>query len=129
MQVIAATGIIIAVEYPTDPLEWARLYDNQLIGWTIDETGTAEPVPSIIGQLPTAAGDAPMVSPQWASFSELSVLVPDLWRGPTDDFFTFMATNSGGKRPLAAEFRLSIDLFNAFNAWAVRNPTLVANLP
>lgn len=126
MQVIAATGIIIAIEYPIEaPLSWARLYDNQLIGWRIDENGIEQEVPQIIGRLPDKIDAATMISPQWASFSDPSALVPDLWRGPADDFFTFLATNSGGRRPIAAEFRLSIPLYNAFIAWAGRNPSLV----
>lgn len=128
MQVVPAGpgSVLVSIEYPADGLAWARLYDNQLIGWCVDETGAAESLPSIVGQLPTAPPDTgAILSPQWVQFTDPTIFVPDLWRGSLHDFFTWLATNNGATRPLAARFGISSNLVNGFDAWAKTYPALV----
>jgi hypothetical protein len=127
MATIACTGIIISIEYPgEDARWWARLYDNRLQGLIVDETGAAEAKPVIIGQFPLAAtATAPILSPQWASFEDPTVVVPDLLRASLAEFLTWLATNNGAHRPLQARFGLSPNLMNGFAAWANHNPDLV----
>jgi hypothetical protein len=80
----------------------------------------------LLGSLPLAATDtAPILSPQWAGFDEPAVVVPDLWRGALDDFFTWLATNNGAARPLQMRFAVSPELHNGFAVWANMHPDLV----
>jgi hypothetical protein len=126
MAVIAATGIIISIEYPGDDAKrWARLYDNRVHGLTVDEAGTTSPKPVIIGGFPLAATDtAPILSPQWAGFDDPAIIVENLWRGNVSDFFTWLATNNGAHRPLQARFVIDAGLVNGFDTWAGLHPDL-----
>lgn len=120
-----STAVLISVEYPADGISWARLYDNPILGWTVDETGATPPKPIIIGTLPLVPADTgEVLSPQWANYVDPAVFVPDLWRGSLADFFTWLATNNGVRRPLQARFGVSHTLYNDFRAWAQDNPDL-----
>ena len=128
--VIASTapGLLISIEYAPNGLDWARLYDNPILGWVVDEAAPADPQPVVIGQLPTpAAATAPVISPQWAHFVFVgaepgAVFVPDLWRGATPDFFTWLATNNGAARPLAARFGCDFALQNPMGNLVLGQP-------
>jgi hypothetical protein len=76
MQAIPGSGVVVTVEYSPDSVSWARLYDNWVLGWLVDEnmpvpmkpapTVSPEPDPLIVGSFPAPAPDtAPIVSPQW----------------------------------------------------------------
>lgn len=141
--IIPGTGIIISVEYAPDGLAWARLYDSLLLGWYVDHEPpwtppTAPiaqtpvvapgepPVPAIIGHLialppPTL----PVLSPQWTQYVAPNVFVPDLWRGTTQQFFTWLATNNGARRPLGSFLLVDASLQMEFSKWAHENPALV----
>jgi len=125
--VIPATGLIVSIEYDLDDATlWARLYDNSLQGWVVDEAAAKLDKPLIIGSLTTAATTgAPIISPQWVSWLAPSIIVPDLWRGSFAEFLTWLATNNGAHRPLEGRFRLATDLYNGWTAWAQANPDLV----
>jgi hypothetical protein len=130
MQVMPSTlsgGVLISVEYDSTGLGWCRIYDNQVLGWIVDETGAGEPQPQIIGQLPPmlAPDTAPVISPQWAVFTSPAVMIPDLWRGSFSDFLDLLATNNGAWRPIGKRLGHSVTLFNEFDVWARRNPDLV----
>jgi hypothetical protein len=132
MQVVAAGpgSVIISIDYAANGTDWARLFDSSLIGWCVDETGAAESLPAIIGQLPPVAADTGAVmSPQWAQFTDPAVFVPDVWRGNFPDFLTWLATNNGATRPLDARFGVSHSLLNGWSAWAAANPSLVYKPP
>jgi hypothetical protein len=142
--VIPGTGVIISVEYAADGLAWARLYDNQVLGWYVDteppittpEGSTtplvgppiapgASPVPVILGHLlapPPAT--MPIVSPQWANYVEPNVFVPDIWRGTVEEFFAWLATNNGAQRPLGSRLLSDTSLQHAFAMWAHHNPDI-----
>ena len=139
--IIAGAGIIISVEYAPDGLAWARLYDSLLLGWYVDHeppwTPPPEPigqvpvvapgeppVPAIIGHLLAEAPPTPMLSPQWAQYVAPNVFVPDLWRGTSSQFFTWIATNNGMFRPLASALLVDNGLQQAFSLWASENPAL-----
>ena len=114
--------LVIAINYAADGT-WADMFDNSILAWTIDDAGaTAEP--AIVGTLPPAVDTTPVASPQWVLVHGNSVLVPDLWRGQIDDFFTWLATNNGATRQIRGNF-LEATPLNAFAAWAQDNPTLV----
>lgn len=142
--------ILLSVEYDPTGLVWCRLYDNEVLGWLVDETtasapvlwagsfdgpsptkpavtGQHQPLPIIIGSLAEKAPDTPpILSPQWCLFREpSSVFVPDLARVELDDFFTKLATNNGATRKLQRRFALSNTLHVRFGAWASVNPGLV----
>lgn len=122
-----AGGVLIAIDYDPTGLAWCALFDMPISGWTVDETGAAEPVPQLIGSLPPAAPDtSPTQTPQWAVYVHPAVLVPEeLWRGSAGEFFTWLATNGGVVRQLEPHFGASSKLHNAFEAWARDNPDLV----
>jgi|KBSMisStaDraftv2_1062788.scaffolds.fasta_scaffold98089_2 hypothetical protein len=118
-------SVMVSIEYDGTGKAWARLYDNPILGWTIDETGASEPVPSVMGSLPLIPADtAPILSPQWVIFIDPAIFVPDLWRGSFPDFLTWLATNNGATRPLSARFAVSPSLLNGFNEWAQAHPEL-----
>jgi hypothetical protein len=140
MQVILSTlgGVLLSVEYDSTGLAWCRLYDNQIVGWEVDDTGAGEPQPQIIGQLPTLAPDtAPVLSPQWGAivgpggvFAGYPVNPPVLlpggpgaWRGPFEDFLDWLATNNGAQRRLESRLSISAAAINSFNRWAGLHPT------
>jgi hypothetical protein len=126
MTVISGTGLVVSIEYPADGLAWARLYDNAVHGWLIDDVTGLIKQPSIIGSLPTAAPDtSPILSPQWVEYIAPTIFVPDLWRGSFAEWLTWLATNNGAKRPLEGRFRIATDLYNGWQAWAQANPSLV----
>jgi hypothetical protein len=143
--------IILSIEYAANGLDWARLYDNHALGWLVDETTTAvppaadaetaaatdprkppsttgshAPFPIILGSLPVPAPITdPIQSPQWAKFADPIVLIPDGARFKVDEFFWWLATNGGARRPLAANFALSEGLHTAFIMWTEIHPDLV----
>ena len=97
-QTVAATGVLISIEYDATGLEWARIYDNPILAWIIDDAlEPNSPLPMVIGQLPLRAPDTtPVISPRWATLENArAVLVPDLWRDNLSDFLTWLATNAG----------------------------------
>lgn len=143
--VIPGTGVIISVEYAADGLAWARLYDNQVLGWYVDTeppiTAPEGSTTPLLGGPPTAPGVPPtpvilghllalppataaVVSPQWANYVEPNVFVPDIWRGTIHEFFTWLATNNGAHRPLGSRLLSEVSLQHAFSNWAAGNPEL-----
>jgi hypothetical protein len=139
MMVIPAVSpvIIISIEYPGDDARrWARLYDNQALGWIVDENMpvpqkpaapiSPQPYPLIIGSFPLPATDTnPIISPQWCKYDGPALFVPDVLRSTFSEFLTWLATNNGAHRPLQARFVVHSDLMNGFNDWAAANPDLV----
>jgi hypothetical protein len=134
--VIPGEGMVVSIEYPANGLDWARLYDNLVLGWYVDETTPVPlappapppvaPHPCIIGHFPTHAPDtSPIISPQWAKYVEPTIFVPDLWRGSFPEFLTWLATNNGAFRPLESRIRIHTALYNGFEEWARHNPDLV----
>ena len=140
--------VIVSVEYDPTGLSWCRLYDNEVLGWLVDETTVTlpatwdggftplappqvtaqhQPLPIIIGSLAEKAPvTSPIISPQWCLFREPAVVfVPDLTRLTLHDFFTALATNNGANRKLQRRFALSDALHTRFGAWASVNPGLV----
>jgi len=121
LQVIAgnlAAGVLIAIEYDASGLQWARLYDNRVNGWRVDDAGLIEPAPVIIGALPTPAPDtAPVSSPQWGALAA--------WRGSFADFLDWLATNNGASRRLESRLGISAAAANTFLDWSRRNPDRV----
>jgi hypothetical protein len=135
-----ATIIIVSIEYPADGLKWVRLYDNHALGWIVDETMpvpmkpappvSPQPYPLIVGSFPTPAPDtSPIISPQWCKCVGPNILVPDLWRGTILEFFAWLATNNGARRPIGANFVLHSTLLNNYAAWAQSNPDLAFSGP
>lgn len=142
--------IIVSVEYDPTGLVWCKLYDNEVLGWLVDETtaltpmwegvtapspyapppsvtGQHQPLPIIIGSLAEKAPTTlPILSPQWCLFREPSaVFVPDLTRLTLHEFFTALATNNGANRKLQRRFALSDALHIGFGSWAASNPGMV----
>ena len=127
MAIPRQTGdLIISIEYdPSSAHAWCDMWDNEVLGWIIDPSGVAQPLPSVVGSLPPVrTGADPVKCPQWVHFRGIAVIVPNLWRGHVADFFTWLATGSGAQRQLRGAFLDHVPL-NSFLAWAARNPTLV----
>jgi hypothetical protein len=153
---IPAVGeiIILNVEYASDGLSWARVWDNHCLGWLVDTaavdqppeasigdmitdplaggsgpppqvTGAHRPFPLILGSLAAAAPEtAPVISPQWAKFADPIIFVPDIARLTLGDFLTWLATNNGARRPIGSMLGLSRPLFNGYADWAAQHPDL-----
>jgi hypothetical protein len=106
------------------------LFDNPTLGWLVDETSGEPPTPVITGTLPPPApSDAgAFLSPQWAHLTDSGIFVPDAWRGPVYDFFTWIATNNGAKRRVRGNFS-DTRLIYALTSWAQQNPALFNPTP
>ena len=127
-QIIPDTSdaLLFSVEYDATGLALATIYDNPLLGWAVDDTTPANPMPVIVGILPTPApATGPILSPQWAKYYEGFIFVPNLWRGAITDFFTWLATNNGATRKLSGRL-VTRDGLNAWQAWSQQFPQLVA---
>jgi hypothetical protein len=125
---VPASGYsIISLEYDATGLAWADMWDNEVLSWVIDQSGSVGATPIIIGSLPPPAPDTdPVVSPQWIAVGEGNgrVIIPDLWRGDLNSLFTYLATNNGATRKLRGNFvRPQID--NQWRIWVSQNPDLV----
>src|SRR5215203_3066159 len=87
----AQNQLLIILKYDATGMEWVDLFDNVLVGWVVDDSGSQssgpapqsfEPAPRAIGSLPPLAPDtAPVISPQWAVMMPEVVFVPNLYRG------------------------------------------------
>lgn len=124
----AAVGtVIISMEYdPPTGANWVRMWDNPVIGWSVDP-GVTEPEPIIIGSLPSKPPHStdPVFSPQWAAYlAEADVIVPDVWRGNLTAFFDFLATNNGAQRQLEGNF-VRDEINGVWVQWRSNNPALV----
>jgi hypothetical protein len=120
------------------------VYDSLLLGWYVDHEPPwspppapagdprvptvapgEPPVPAIIGHLlALAPSTPPILSPQWAQYIVPNVFVPDLWRGTTQEFFTWLATNNGANRLIGSCLLVDNSLQQAYSQWAHDNPTL-----
>jgi hypothetical protein len=138
--------VILSIEYAPNGLDWARVYDNECVGWLVDEsvpateasretreidprapsvTGFHAPYPLIVGSLAKPApATAPIISPQWAKYTDPAVIVPDVARMRLHDFLTWLATNNGARRPVSSWFAVSSGLYNGYVTWARANPEL-----
>lgn len=105
---------------------WVHMWDNHCVAWIVPDTDfTQPPTPVIIGGMVPAPPDtAPVISPQWASLRGSTVIVPNLWRGTLNEFFTWLATNNDAHKLLRGDFSTP-DVSNAFALWSQQNPTLV----
>lgn len=113
----ASREILVSMNYDPTGKAWVELFDNQPIGWAVDDTDLSHPLPVIIGSLPPAAPDtAPIASPQWAVYGGGVVAVADVVRLPPREFFTWLATNGGATR-LVRSSMVSADLNQAFHQW------------
>jgi hypothetical protein len=50
-----------------------------------------------------------------------AVFLPDRWRGRVEEFFTWLATNTGAARSLLANFSNGV-LMKAWRRWSAENP-------
>ena len=120
---VVRTTLVSCVYDPTG-LAWVMLFDNTVLAWIVDEAGPTPARPVILGSLaPPAPDTTPIFSPQWAARDAWEFLVPDIARGAPGDFFTFLATNNGARRPIFANFSDS-GLISDFNAWGRAHPAL-----
>lgn len=130
--------LIISLEHdPSGAAAWADMWDSRVLGWIVDDRAASDlaqvprtqpqtqPQPAIIGALPPPAPDtAPVISPQWVSVYKDQVIVPNQWRGPLDQLFTWLATNNGAQRQLRGNF-LNPDIVNVWRSWTAHNAALV----
>ena len=115
---------LISCRYDATGLAYVEMYDNNVLAWLVDETGTALIKPVIVGSMPPpTVSTAPVISPQWAVRETWEFIVPDYVRGAPGELFTFLATNNGAQRGLYANFT-DMGLINDFNAWGRAHPTL-----
>ena len=114
--------VIVSVSYSGDAVTWAKLFDNQALGWLVDESGGTAPVPLMIGTLPPAA-ESDIASPQWGEFVDPYIAIPDQARMEFSEFLTWLATNNGASRKLGSGL-LSPALANHYQQWAALNPDL-----
>jgi hypothetical protein len=140
--------VILSIEYAPNGLDWCRVYDNEAVGWLVEEsvpitaasreidprapsvTGQHAPYPLIVGSLATKAPvTAPIISPQWAKYTDPAVIVPDVARMRLGDFLTWLATNNGAHRPVSSWFAVSSGLYNGYVTWARANPELTFGDP
>ena len=141
LAIAAQTGqVLISCNYDATGLEWVDLFDNPVLGWVVDETtlaslpidGPVPPfgeVPIIVGALPPApAATTPILSPQWAHFSNGRIYVPNLWRGTIADFLTWIATNNGANRKVRGNFS-DPNLVNVMYEWKAHNAELFNETP
>jgi hypothetical protein len=75
------------------------LFDNRILGWSVDPIEDVPPAPRIIGSLPSAVDTAPIQSPQWCTYGTNGVAyAPDIFRGRLPDLLVFLATNNDAGR-------------------------------
>jgi hypothetical protein len=124
------TAVLISCIYGPDPMAYVMLFDNSVLAWLVDDAGAAPPVPVIIGTQPALTGPdtAPVFSPAWAVRDGSTVFIPDIARGSANEFFNFVATNNGAKRPVYTKFS-DFDLATAWNEWRRVNPELALTDP
>jgi hypothetical protein len=115
--------LIVSIEY--DPAgAWCDMWDNQVLSWLIDQTGTVDPVPQTVGSLPPLA-TGPGVNPQWVHLRGRAAIVPNLWRGSIDNLWGWLSTGgASAPRQLRGNFLDSVPM-NSFHRWAAANPELV----
>src|SRR5277367_4613040 len=125
-QIISASGeLVITVTYDATGLASATIRDYPVLGWIVDETSASLPVPVITGTLPEPPDTAPVVSPPWCLLDGAGINFPDGGRiGHLADFFTWLATNGGAQRKLAATF-VSRHLVKMWVSWSRSKPELV----
>jgi hypothetical protein len=122
MSMIAAAGdFIISVEYDPTGREWASMWDNEVVGWRLDEEAPqGEPVPVIVGSMvPELSADiSPIESPPWlwGRSGAHFLIAPDRWRGTIEEGFEWLARNNGANRELRGKF-LREDLAHFFSVW------------
>jgi hypothetical protein len=71
---------------------------------------------------------APVLSPQWVHVHPDMILVPNIWRGSYQEFFTWLATNNGAARKLYAEF-VHPTLIAEWQTWSRLWPALALTVP
>ena len=101
------------------------VFDNETLGWLIDDTGATAAKPAIIGSLPpVVTPTAPLTAPNWAHVEGDKILLPDIARPDLGTALTHLAKDNGANRKIACHFTTSW-LHAAWIRWATYNPTLV----
>jgi hypothetical protein len=119
---VVSETIIVSVSYADT---WCKLFDNEAVGWLVDETGTESPEPVVLGTLPPA-GEESGGPPQWGRFVDPYIVIPDHSRMAFGEFLTWLATSYSLK---IASGMLYPALANYFTQWASQNPDLVQTDP
>lgn len=117
---------VITLEYEPDAgVDWADMWDNNVMGWSVADDGSTPPVPVILGTFPPEPPDSgEVISPAWVSVFGTWAIVPDKWRGRLLDLFDFLSKNNGAQRKLRGNFQTR-DVSVAWQAWVSANPELV----
>ena len=101
------------------------VFDNDTLGWLIDDTGAAAAKPAIIGALPPVVSPTPpLTAPNWAHVEGDKILLPDIARPDLGTALTHLAKDNGANRKIACHFTTQW-LHAAWIRWATYNPTLV----
>jgi hypothetical protein len=119
-QIVANTNrdLIVSMNYDPTGEAWVELFDNQPLGWAVDDVDIAHPLPVVVGSLPPVAADtAPILSPQWAQYSGGYIVVPDVVRLPPAEFFNWLKSNNGANREVRSSMK-STDLNQAYRQWS-----------
>jgi hypothetical protein len=129
----AVTGsMLLSFEYDPTGLEWAILHDNPVLAWVVDEAGTTNPKPIILGSLPPAAADTgEVLSPAFAAREGGPAgtwFIPDMVRGTASELFNFIASNNGADRKLYANFA-DTSLIESWNQWVFNNSQALIEKP